>query len=33
MKIDLEDKFTGKKLVLGIDSAIDVVLLKIFDNF
>ena len=33
MKIDLEDKFSGKKIVSGIDSAIDVVLLKIFDSF
>ena len=33
MKIDLEDKSSGKQISLGIDTAIDVVLLKIFDSF
>lgn len=33
LKLDLYDKHSGKSLVLGIDSAIDVVLLKIFDSF
>lgn len=33
LKIDLEDRFSGQKIVLGIDNAIDVVLLKIFDNY
>jgi hypothetical protein len=33
LKIDLEDKHSGRQIVLGIDSAIDVVLLKIFDSF
>eukprot|EP00347_Sterkiella_histriomuscorum_P010775 403374964 len=33
LKIDLEDKSSGKQISLGIDTAIDVVLLKIFDSF
>jgi hypothetical protein len=33
LKMDLIDKNSGKSIILGIDSAIDVVLLKIFDSF
>jgi len=32
-KIELFDKDTDMKVVLGMDSAVDVVLLKIVDNF
>jgi hypothetical protein len=32
LKIRLKDKFSDKEVVLGIDAAIEVVLVKIFEN-